>query len=33
MERDEILILEESMDDSIGPCMVCCWVVFGLFRG
>jgi hypothetical protein len=32
MEREEILVLEEGMDDAIGPMALCCAVIYGLFN-
>jgi hypothetical protein len=31
MEREEILVLEEGMDDAIGPMALCCFVMYGMF--
>jgi len=31
MEREEILILEEGMDDAIGTMALCCAVTLGPF--
>lgn len=32
MEREEILVLEEGMDDAIGPMAFCCAGAYGLFN-
>jgi len=32
MEREEIIILDEGMDDPIGPEALCCALIFPPFR-
>jgi hypothetical protein len=32
MAREEILVLEEGMDDAIGPMAFCCAVMYGPFN-
>jgi hypothetical protein len=33
MGREEIIVLESSEDEPIGPLGLCCHVIYGLFRG
>jgi hypothetical protein len=32
MEREEIIVLESSEDEPIGPLYICCHLIYGMFK-